>query len=862
MLPPCRRRRRHRRCSFASYLTNLGAALQRSFQHTGEPAALDEATTALRNALEVAEDDDPNLGDYLSNLGGALLDGFEKTGDETYLNDAIGLLYRAVDATPSGSPYLARRLSNLSSVLLAGFEDDGDTVLLDGAVSAGRRAVVAALAGDSSLGAYLSSLGNALRILFVRTEGLGPLDEAIETFRRAVEVTPTGHTELGMYLTNLGITLRLKASRSRDPGVLAEAEDVLRRSAEAAGDGDPFAGRYLANLANALRGRFDRADDPACLQEAIELYREALRRTPAEDAVIGSHLFNLGCALQSRFGITSDREDIELAGKLLEEAWSAETAPTELRIAAAHRAADAALAAGDAGHAVTMAERAIALLPLFAPRELPRHDRGHRITGTMGIAATAATAAVAAGRLERAVELLEQSRGLLFSETLDTRGDLTLIRRQAPGLAAEFARLREELDTIDHSIGANDPAARHDVLSRWKDLLARIRGTPRLTGFLTPLSIRDLRHAAAEGPVVYLVVHEHRSFALALHDSTRDCVDVIALPDATEDAVYDHADLFREAIRTTSGEEGAVEQQKTAGQQAQQVFSWTWDAVTRPVLEHLGHTAPPPPGTQWPRVRWCPVGIATYLPLHAAGHHPGTRAEVEHSVDTVLDRVVSSYTPTARALLHAAATDSAGSQDVLVVAAAGAPESAALPGVAKEIELLRSLIPTATVLPGPGGEAARAAVLDALPAHAIAHFACHGVSDWRDPTASHLELDDRGQQLTVSQITALNLTGARMAYLSACSTADTSPRHVDEATHLTSAFSLAGYCTVIGTLWPVGDLTARAIARDTYGFLTRGGRTDPDPSLAALALHHAVRNYRESRPAHVLRWAAHVHTGR
>jgi hypothetical protein len=383
-----------------------------------------------------------------------------------------------------------------------------------------------------------------------------------------------------------------------------------------------------------------------------------------------------------------------------------------------------------------------------------------------------------------------------------------------------------------------------------------------LAGFLESPSIRDLRHAAAEGPVVYLVVHEHRSFALALHDSPRDCVDVIALPDATEDAVYDNADLLREAIRTTSGEEGAVEEQKTAGQQAQQVFSWTWDAVTRPVLEHLGHTAPPPPGAQWPRIRWCPVGIATYLPLHAAGHHPETRAEVEHSVDTVLDRVVSSYTPTARALLHTAATGPAGPQDVLVVAAAGAPESEALPGVAKEVELLCSLMPTATLLPGPGGEVTSAAVLDALPAHTIAHFACHGVSDWRDPTASHLELDDRGQQLTVSQITALNLTGARMAYLSACSTADTSPRHVDEATHLTSAFSLAGYRTVIGTLWPVGDFTARAIARDTYGFLTRGGTTDPDPSLAALALHRAVRSYREFRPAHVLRWAAHVHTGR
>ena len=43
-------------------------------------------------------------------------------------------------------------------------------------------------------------------------------------------------------------------------------------------------------------------------------------------------------------------------------------------------------------------------------------------------------------------------------------------------------------------------------------------------------------------------------------------------------------------------------------------------------------------GESWPRLWWCPTGPLTLLPLHAAASADGSAA--------VLDRVVSSYTPT------------------------------------------------------------------------------------------------------------------------------------------------------------------------------------------------------------------------
>ncbi|MYX40196.1 hypothetical protein GTW59_03695, partial [Streptomyces sp. SID89] len=65
-----------------------------------------------------------------------------------------------------------------------------------------------------------------------------------------------------------------------------------------------------------------------------------------------------------------------------------------------------------------------------------------------------------------------------------------------------------------------------------------------------------------------------------------------------------------------------------------------------PVLERLG-LLDAPAGEEWPRLWWSPGGALAALPLHAAGHHDGRRS--------VLDRVVSSYTPTVRALAYARA---------------------------------------------------------------------------------------------------------------------------------------------------------------------------------------------------------------
>ncbi|MGW6904849.1 CHAT domain-containing protein [Streptomyces sp. NPDC054940] len=80
----------------------------------------------------------------------------------------------------------------------------------------------------------------------------------------------------------------------------------------------------------------------------------------------------------------------------------------------------------------------------------------------------------------------------------------------------------------------------------------------------------------------------------------------------------------------------------------------------------------------------------------------------------------------------------------------------------------------AAVLPAPGVATDRDAVIEALRRHGIVHLACHGYADLLDPSASRLMLHDHvANPLTLHAITRLDLRHARLAYLSACSTTDT-----------------------------------------------------------------------------------------
>lgn len=237
--------------------------------------------------------------------------------------------------------------------------------------------------------------------------------------------------------------------------------------------------------------------------------------------------------------------------------------------------------------------------------------------------------------------------------------------------------------------------------------------------------------------------------------------------------------------------------------------------------------------------------MLSFLPLHAAGHH---HTRTHTTPQTVMDRAISSYTPTIRALIHARrppAPSPPGTPPALIVSmptTPGLPGSGPLPHAADEARNIAARIPGAITLtdPDPASPASDqsaaptlAAVLTRLATCPIAHFACHGTHDPAEPSRSRLLLHDhQTAPLTVTALTRLRLDHARLAYLSACHTA-ISAQLPDETIHLASAFQLAGYPHVIGTLWAINDYIAAKIA-DTFYASTCAPCAPSRASCAAL----------------------------
>nr|WP_272918565.1 CHAT domain-containing protein [Streptomyces sp. HUCO-GS316] len=279
-------------------------------------------------------------------------------------------------------------------------------------------------------------------------------------------------------------------------------------------------------------------------------------------------------------------------------------------------------------------------------------------------------------------------------------------------------------------------------------------------------------------------------------------------------------------------------------------LAWLWDTIVEPVFMACGLAGPPPSGTAWPRLWWCPTGMLTLLPLHAAGRH----TEPGHSA---MDRAVMSYAPTLRSLLEvrSSAIESPEGR-MLFVAMPHTPGQTALPQVRREQHLLGALFGTDGLTTLEGSAASREEVLRALRDHDRVHFSCHATSHATRPAAGGVLLADG--LLSVAELAADHQPRA-FAFLSACKTGLGGIVLPDEAMALSAALHFTGFRHVIATLWSVEDNAAAEVTEGVYRCLFAGGTFTVED--AALALHRAVLELRARSPERPSIWMAYTHTG-
>jgi CHAT domain-containing protein len=142
--------------------------------------------------------------------------------------------------------------------------------------------------------------------------------------------------------------------------------------------------------------------------------------------------------------------------------------------------------------------------------------------------------------------------------------------------------------------------------------------------------------------------------------------------------------------------------------------------------------------------------------------------------------------------------------------------------------------------------------------HDWVHLACHAHQSVDDPTESGFFLHDG--TLDLGSINRRSFKGKGLAFLSACQTATGDSKLPDEAIHLASGMLMAGYSSVIATMWSVYDEDAPLVADSVYGQLMKDGKVGSGE--AGKALHEAVAGLREKvGEKEFSRWVPYIHLG-
>ncbi|MFC9292931.1 CHAT domain-containing protein [Streptomyces sp. NPDC057011] len=847
----------------AQHPERLGLALRRRAEdgRGSRPGDWEAAIAALRTAMERSPAPGPARAWAMSRLATTLRSSFDRSGGEADLDEAVALSRRAVTEAPD-EPALWANLSNAHHTRYARHYDPAD---LDAAVTAARTAVESS--PEDSLGRITArvGLGTALFDRYRLHGNRAELDEAIEALWQPVHPDTAMRGPQQLSLSN---ALRRRHLLTADRADLDRAIDAAERSTAGLRWGAPNGAAPLANVASLVLARFrdDEESDPDDLVRA---------RLAADMAVAvaspGSPDRAHALLVQGECAETAQREYPQARAEAVAaytESAATEAAPVATRIVAARRAVE--LLAGDDPHgAADVLGRAVTLLPLAASRRLTIADRQRVLRDYGNLASDAAGLRLNAGCgepgvLEAALQVLETGRAVMLGQFLDTRGDLGDLEARLPDLALRFVRARDLLDAG----AAGTPDGRQSVAAGFAELLAEIRGREGFAGFLKPPAVEALLRAGEHGPVVVCNVSRFGSDALAVHDGG---VTRIALPDADLSAVGRQVNAFHAALAVADSSHVTPDDRIRAQATIRGILEWLWDAVAGPVLGAL----PPAAGSsgELPRLWWVPGGLLGLLPLHAAGHHPRGKPGAGAVPPTVMDRVVSSYSPTLRALVHARRPVPVGQAPAsLIVSMPHTPDASPLPYAEDEALRVHGLLPRPELLlhrPPQGGSAGPAhrepsleQVRSGLSRATIAHFACHGAAVMEDPAQSRLLLvDHRTRPFTVTELTGMRVGEPDLAYLSACATAfNGDVALIDESIHLAAGFQIAGFRNVVATQWKIGDRSASRIAESFYRALGPTGARLPEGG-AARALHRVTRDLRDRFPLAPSLWGAYLHFG-
>lgn len=874
--------------------------------HNNELTAIEDVEkliAILQEDLSTSGTDNDGRAKILTMLGMVMMQRFRETASLTDLETGIR---RAKDALalPTSPTQRSETLDCLSGMLHEHFNFTGNDSSMNDAVTSAREAVKLLPKDDLNRQHVLVQYGRQLANRSLRTGSSSELDDAISVYQEVNQTLPKDHFQRIRNADALAILFTTRFKKSNAESDMETAIALLRENVEQTKQGSQERALKLFNLGGCIAKRFHSTNRKSDLEAAIRAYRDALR-TPfnkANDESKAKCLYSVAALHYQQYRLTSNPNELNLAiqantksiqilpenhpdlvtahlslGRTLEcrpaashdhstdehalqhflAACQVSSGPPNVRIIAAHRAMSILSEKEDWIQAARIADLAVDLLPRVCSRRLGREDQAHAVRDMSMVAADACSISLRLGgtaAVSRALQYVEFGRGLIIGNIIDEQSDISELEKRDYSLAKEYERLRFR--------ASEATAGLDEIYLELQTYESKIRRIPGLENFLQPPSVEELIGCASDGPIIIVNLSDLGADAIIISKNGLEAVELSEMKST----------LITELSRENSlaGKTRDVAPERPP-QFDDQILGWLWSSCVHPILQYIIPDLDTVADSgKVPRVWWIGTGAASQLPFHAATSYG------KHESISALDLVISSYTPTIKALQNARCRaiqgqeqSEAGESSLLIITMPTTPGGTSLRGVTKERRAIQKAVKgkyCVTDLEHPDVHQA----LDHMKRSQVVHFACHGASDPLDPLRSHLLLQKpAGAGVQVDRLAVKSLLATKTekrawtAYLSACSTAQVkSISLMDESLHVTSAFQMAGFAHVIGSMWPVDDFISIKVAQLFYEFLSNHtSRATLSNRVVPEALRYAVLALRKEYPGQPDLWAPYLHYG-
>jgi tetratricopeptide (TPR) repeat protein len=504
-------------------LSNLGNALRIQYRFEGNGDNLREATCTHREALELRPSGHPSRSLSLQFLGDTLLTSYSTNLSRDTLAEAMSLHREAVQLRSVDDPRRGQALTALAGALLSHFEEYSTWDSLSEAIALHREVLSRLDLIHPTRGDALSNLATTLQYGFWTRPDLDVLTEIIEVRRQELQLRPRGSISRGQTLSNYANALANKFEHEGDADALALAVAFQRESVEALPPGHYQRYIALGNLGRGLYVQAAYAGQLDSLGGAIAAKREAL------DYCLDGHpdhsVLRLGlgvCFLVVKSPLFDFNEGMSHVIAGLRDDYASARARLQSTLLEFRRVEDACayaihtvdLPTSHCSAHMLKAYRLIIRLQLrVASLDLDNQTRLLVVSGTDEISRNAAAHALRLQLMSDAVEVLEQGRGIFWSQALRLRAS------ELDGLPAQDSiTLQRIFQALDQRESAADKgvinAAQRDVAldrrrrlcDQAEALISEIRMRPGLERFLMPPSFDALMQTLPEGHVILLVV--------------------------------------------------------------------------------------------------------------------------------------------------------------------------------------------------------------------------------------------------------------------------------------------------------------------------------------------------------------------